>query len=147
MDNISTASERFQSDLKRFYNWAAELESEGLAILTTYQSENTVNLQVRLPQVQNRPALITINNDTKLNRAFVRFYLTQMDKYAIQSISLLEELTGLDFSVTEKKGNTTKSIIDINDEILTALYEAYREANGLPVGEEGGSEEPPQLDE
>ena len=141
LDSISTASERFQPNLRRLHDWATDLEKEGLATLTTYQSGNSVNLQVRLPQAPNRPALITVNNGSKLNSAFIRFYLTQLNRYALQSISLLEELTGLDFTDTEKKGNVTRSIVNINDELLMAICDAYREANGRLSSEEQASEE------
>ncbi len=122
-ESIGRAPERFRNDLERLYDWAAGLELEGLARLSTWLG-TTTTLPVNVPKDS---ALVSIYNQTDAARIY--FQANVFRRIAPNSIPLMNELIGGDLQ--EIRSSTGRHLSQITQEILSALTEAYREANGL----------------
>ena len=61
LDSIESAGEDARPVLQKVYQWAAEMENEGIAALSTFKSSATTNLRVKLPGTDN--VLITVRNE------------------------------------------------------------------------------------
>lgn len=121
---IEDAPRDAQPEMRRLYDWVVRLEQEKLAkLLTTFGSSN-VTLGALLPGGVSR--LVTITKypyDTCISLS-----LSVLRRLAPNSTLRIEELRD---SVPERRG--ASNIWYPSTDILDALYEAYREANGLLV--------------
>ena len=127
---IDDALPQFRLELQRVLDWSINLEQEGLAQLYTYLGDSTV-LQLRVPRTNRN--LATIYNEIGNSNVSIQFWRPSFEKHAPKSIHQIENLVGL----TLREPTVVRRLP--SDDLLSALREAYREANGLLVAE--GDEE------
>ncbi len=119
-ERIDSAPERFQPDLNRLYQWAVELENEGLTSLSTFIGMST---GLRLNKSGN--ALVTIKHTP--DSAWVHFWWGNINRLAPNSEPKLNELMGKIINKTAPGDLDPK---DMSPELLDALRSAYEEAKG-----------------
>ena len=124
---IEDALPEFQTDLHRVFDWAVELEKEELTQLSTYLGASII-LRLGIPGTNRN--LATIYNEISVSNTSVQLWGPSFEMHAPRSMSAMESLIGLPI-----KYPTVVRPLPSN-EFLAALRSAYREANGLPVGEE-----------
>ena len=140
-ESIEAAPAEFQSDMRRLLKWAESLAKRNLALLDDNGKKHG-NLLIRLPQTK-RPPLAKVNSgEGKGDVPWFHLNPLNLRKFASRSIPVLSERTKKDLS--DNDSFIPIPLAEVSDELLAALTEAYREANGLPMGEEGGGEEPLQ---
>ena len=130
-ERIEAAPEEFWTDLKRLYEWAAKLEEQNLVKLSTRLGSITT-LSVAVP---GESALVAFRFQS--NDAQIGFQADKFRDLAPTSMPIVGKVSGIslkDIKTATRKNLSTLS--DVLEELLDALTEAYREANGLPVGEE-----------
>lgn len=127
-DSIENAREEFRADLTRLYQWAVSLEQNDLATLSTWPGQN-ISMQVTVP---GKSALVSIRSYPNSN---ILFYAGNFRKLAAGSIPLVDKLIG-GTSLRDIRTSSPRIIGVVSEELLAALTEAYREANGL-VGDDG----------
>ncbi len=137
-DEISSASLEYQELLRHLYKWAVNLEEEGLCGLQTFFSRRNGEV-ILLPRLRRTGSgLASVYNQRTGPR--IQFFRSVYDSQAPNSIERIERLTGTRMG----QGNW---ISNVTDELLEALTDAYREANGLPpISPHPGSDpdNPPQ---
>lgn len=116
---ISSVPDESQARLHRLLEWARDLERQGLVRLSTYQGKGAKR-HTLLPRLKgDNVGLVTIWND---GGASLQFWRSVFEKRAPHFIGQIEDLTDVQIG----QGNTVR---DFNDELLTALTEAYRDAS------------------
>jgi hypothetical protein len=114
VEAIDTSPEEYRDDLRRLSDWAIALEQQGIARLFTYHGKEMINL---LPWLLDEKAgLVTIYNNRTLS-----VWRTVFERRAPKSISRVETAIGTRIG----SGNSVRVF---DDEVLSALTEAYREA-------------------
>ena len=133
---ISKAPERFQPGLKRLYDCAVELEEQKLADLTTYinAKQDYIRLELRVPGGSDY--LVSFNNllDKGGRGGGISFWPTQ-EGTAPKSLSRIDDLIGPATSpsgVRHRMLSVAKTADNL-EEILAAIGDVYREANGKQV--------------
>ena len=124
-DRIKESEEQFRPDLERVYLWASKLEEDGLASLETRLGKTT-RLLVWVPDGYT---LVTVYNES--NAARIKFITKNLKYHSSSSLDRLGDNLGVDFS--QVRGDVKRSLSAMNPDSLSALTDAYREANGLLV--------------
>ena len=119
-ESIEQAPEHIQPGLNLLYEWATALEKEGLAELYTRQG-STVSLAIN---VRGDSALVSVYSS-----GHIRFWPDIFNRIAPNSLSLLDGL--IDSDIASAKYSFLRAFSRITEEVLAALTESYREANGL----------------
>ena len=143
--SISKAQERFQPGLRRLYDLAVDLEKENLADLTTYinAKQDFIRLELRVPGESD--PLVSFNNLLhKGGRGGGISFWPVQESIAAKSLSRIDDLIG---PATSPSGfrhrmlSVTKTADNL-EEILAAIGDVYREANGKQVeaGAAGGEQ-------
>ena len=128
-EHIQDAHPEFQPELKRLYNWAVSLKDSELATLVSNPGKTRTTLGVI---VLGKGRRLTIWNDR--SGPSITLDRNVFQELAPSSVSSFERLLDPDNSRQTELGNVFLRS-PLSEEILTALTEAYREANGLLVGE------------
>lgn len=124
-ESIGRSEERFHEQLSSIYEWALELEQEELASLSSViSSENRITLVV---YADHRP-LVSVQNF--LNSVRFRLQPNNIKTIAPNSIPDIDEQ--IDSDIESSNSPVHRSLFNIPDlgALLSALTEAYREANG-----------------
>jgi len=130
-ESILQSSENIRPALQEFYRWASSLEQDDLATLTTEVKANT-SLQIRGPDYK---ALITVQNKIKNNTATVLLYANNLRVNSPKTTSLLDSSLGTDIGIT-KNSTVNRVLTSLPSNSWDIFRQAYREANGLPLGED-----------
>ena len=132
-ESIPMAPEKFQPGLRRLYDFAVDLEEEKLADLSTYINarQDYFRLELRVPGESDY--LVSFNNllGKGGKGGEISFWPTQ-EGIAPKSLSRIDGLIGPATSSTgvrHRMLSVTKTA-DKLEEILAAIGEVYREANG-----------------
>ena len=112
---------QFQPDLRRVLDWARKLEQEKLTQLYTYLGKSTT-LQLRVPSTNHN--LATIYNEISNSKVSIQLWGPNFEMHAPKSMPKIESSIGLSLM------NPTIVPRLPSDELLAALTQAYREANG-----------------
>jgi hypothetical protein len=117
---IDSAQEKHRPLLWRLYRWAKSLEVEGLIKLGTYHGKlaNRTTLLPRIPA--DGVGLVTIYNDP--NTAYLQFWRGVFERRAPENLARVEQVL---HPIPVGRGTTTR---EVDDELLEALTDAYREA-------------------
>ena len=126
---IASAKAEDTVRLGTFYEWASNLEKEGLAKLSTTNPRGKCNLLVALP-VGHNPSLVRV----RMEDSDFRCRPDYIASHAPKSIARLEELIGT--KIEGRNNSFSIGFEKVDEALLAALTQAYREANGLPLGEE-----------
>lgn len=103
--------------MRRLASWAKELEAAGLVRLQSYRG--TTGRMTLLPRIWGEEAgLVTIWND---NGPYLSLWRSVFERVAPAATPKIEKKLGQPV----RQGNTTRTI---DDELLSLLTEAYREA-------------------
>lgn len=117
--SIATARPEHQEGLRRLASWAQALEQEGLCRLHTFHGKGRM---VLLPRFQpDNVGLVTIWNEAG---PALQFWRSVFERRAPRALDRVAALVG---PVEVRQGNTIR---EFSPELLQALTEAYREANG-----------------
>lgn len=117
--SIAEVRPEYQEGLRRLAAWAQDLERAGLARLFTYHG---VGRKILLPRFQpDNVGLVTIWNE---KGPAVQLWRSVFERRAPRA---LERVSALLAPVEVRQGN---SVRELGPEVLAALTEAYREANG-----------------
>ena len=127
-DRIDSAEESVRETLGRLCEWATGLEQEKLAVLYTYIHNERCNLLVGLP-TGNNPNLVRVI----MHRSVLRIQPRYLEQYSPRSAQWLQEMMGQ--PILGRKSSFGIRLENFGDEYLSAIREAYREADGLPVGD------------
>ena len=127
-DRIDSVEGNSQPLFQKLYDWATGLESEKVAELSTYIHNERCNLLVGLP-TGNNPNLVRV----VMHRSALRFQTGYLEQYSPQAAQRLQDLLGQ--QILGRKRSFDIRLENIREEYLAALTQAYREANGLLVGE------------
>ncbi|MYC37359.1 MAG: DUF91 domain-containing protein [Chloroflexi bacterium] len=126
LERIDKVQEYSKPMLKQLYDWAVSLEQEDLAILETRKTSDgfSATLRVSLPDARVNPATIwqagrSVYYHLRLNEIGVR---------APKASIRIGQILGPE-NVGEDK---SRNFYSVPDDLLDALTDAYREANGLP---------------
>ena len=128
-EKIETAPDAVRPWLEKIYCWAEGLARNSQAVLYTHQQNENFNLQVAL-NTGHSPALIAVN----IQDSSLRFRPHYWKRYCPDSVSHVDPFVNQRLSRRNSSFNVRLKSID--DEFLSALTEAYREANGLLNGTE-----------
>ena len=123
--SFDRAPEKFRKELYRLHAWAVSLEEEGLVYLDTRLSK-TNSLSPLIPNVGS--GLVTVYNSP--GGPYIQLWRGVFQRCSPNAIPIVERLLEPD----SLRQGTSKW--EVSNELLAALTEAYREANGLPVGDE-----------
>ena len=129
-EHIQDARPEFQQELKGLYSWAVGLEDRGLATLVSNPGTSCTTLGVILFGKGSR---LTIWNGS--SSPYITLDRNVFQELAPNASSSLLGLLDTDNSSQTERGNVTLRS-PISEDIVSVLTQAYREANGLPVGEE-----------
>ncbi len=142
--SIGKAQERFQPELTRLYDLAVELEKEKLVDLATFISakQDYIRLELRIPCESD--FLVSFNNllFEGGKGGEITFWPTQ-EGIAAKSLSRIDDLVGPVKSpsgVRHRRLSVRKTADDL-EEILAAIGDVYREANGKQVGSGAAGDE------
>ena len=116
--SINQAPPETQEALHRLLQWARDLEQSGFVSLATYEGKGKKRFTLLPRLIPENVGLVTIWNQ---GGAYLAFWRSVFEKKAPAFIDRVGNLAG----VTIGQGNTTWNI---NDELLDALTEAYKEA-------------------
>ena len=131
LESINSAPEQFRPHLKRLYDWAAKLEKENLAKLSTSPGSITT-LPVTVP---GESALVSFR--IQPNVAQITFQANKFRVLAPKSMPLVSKISGINLAdIKTATRKNLSNVTEVLDDLLAALTNAYREANGLPVGDE-----------
>ena len=121
-DSIDKARETAKQELKRLFQWAEELEKEGLVRPSTFFGKSTT-LQLKLPFAN--ASLVTNCHDG--DGGWIELQRRTFERYAPGAIKRVEEIIApAHIAQPIVRWNPSASLLD-------ALTDAYREANGLPL--------------
>ena len=127
LETIDKVQEDSKPMLKQLYDWAVSLEQEDLAILETRKASDgfSATLRVRLPNAKVNPAIIwqagrSVYYHLRLNEIRVR-----APKVSVR----IGQILGPENVGEDKSWN----FYSVPDDLLDALTDAYREANGIPT--------------
>ena len=132
-DSILSVPFESQAMLTGLYEWANNVEREGLCRLSTYfgtgVAQGDTSLLIRLEP--ERVGLVCVYNYQGKTRSYsgnarIQFFRSVFERKAPNSIPRIEALIS---PIQIRQGNWTG---EIPDGLLDALTDAYREANGLP---------------
>ncbi len=124
-EHIQDASPEFQPELERLYSWAVSLRDNELATLVSNRGKSRTTLGVI---VLGKGRRVTIWNDP--SGPSITFDRSMFEELAPKASKLLDRQLDRENSRLSGLGNVyVKS--PISGELLAALTEAYREANGL----------------
>ena len=123
--SFDRAPEKFRKELYRLHAWAVSLEEEGLVYLDTRLSK-TNSLRPLIPNVGS--GLVTVYSAP--GGPYIQLWRGVFQRCSPNAIPIVERLLEPD----SLRQGTSKW--EVSNELLAALTEAYREANGLPVGDE-----------
>lgn len=126
-ESIETAPPEYQADMKRIVSWYQALEKDGLAITET-NGRSLSNSSVRTYQRRIPLAKVNYNKDDTRG-PWIHLDAPKMREYAPQTVPLLVNITGIDYSNRDKTRPIKLS--QVSNEMLNALTDAYREANSL----------------
>ena len=135
-ESISKAPEKFQEGLKRLYDRAIDLEKEKLAELATYinAKQDYIRLELRVPGESD--PLVSFNNllDRGGRGGGISFWPNQ-EGIAPESLARMDDLIGKATSPTGVRHRmlSVRKTADSLKEILDAIGDVYREANGKQV--------------
>ena len=130
-ESILQTPEPVQSGLRQLYEWSANLAEEELVVLSTYRGSQRGREIIRLAlKVPNKSTLVQV-----LSSGEIRFWPDGFNQLAPKMTNRLDSLFGLELAQGRTNYRSLSSITDMKG-LTDALTEAYREANGLPVGEE-----------
>lgn len=119
---IDRAAPEFREDLTRLANWAESLEADGLARLAT--RSGTSGITTLKPLLHSGGvALATITCDVK--SSYMQFFRSVFERRAPEAIPAVEAALGTKIT----QGNSTRAF---TEELLTALTDAYRQADASP---------------
>ena len=122
-EHIPTASDEHRGLLLQLHQWAVKLEEQGLCGLQTFFGRRNGEI-ILLPRLrQTGSGLASVYNRKTGPR--IQFFRSVYESQAPNSIERIEALIGTRLG----QGNYAAAI---SDELLDALTDAYREANGLP---------------
>ncbi len=117
--SIDAAPETSKPLLQRVCNWAIALEKEHLVKLSTYHGK--AGILTLLPRLRaDNAGLISIYNNN--GAGYLQFWRSVFERRAPRSLARIEQSI-----MPIKQGNTIR---EVNDELLEALTDAYREAVG-----------------
>ena len=120
-DSIGAAKEEVKPELERLFRWAEELEKEGLAKPSTFFGKSTT-LQLKLP-FANASLVTNCHNG---EGGWIELQRRTFEKYAPGAINRVEEIIApAHIARPSVRPNPPTNLLD-------ALTDAYREANGLP---------------
>lgn len=121
---LATAPNDRRPALEQFAAWAQRLADEGLAEVSTYFGKRGEALLPRL--LPERAGLVSLWRWTD-DSALLSVWRSVFERRAPKSIERVESLIA---PTPLGKGNT---VSEVSDDLLTALYEAYIEANSTRV--------------
>lgn len=135
---ISKAQERFQPGLRRLYDLAVNLEEENLVNLATYVNakQDHIRLELRVPGETD--PLVSFNNLLhKGGRGGEISFWPSQEGIAPKSLSRIDDLIGPATSPSGVRHRrlSVRRTADNLEEILAAICDIYREANGRQVNE------------
>jgi hypothetical protein len=110
-----------QPFLHRLTQWAERLEADGLITLFTYRGKNDIT--TLLPRLPGSSGLATVYQEPRA--AYLQLWPTAIARRAPSTAATIEAALGGSI----KQG---ARIIDVSDQLLTALTDAYHEAAGRP---------------
>ena len=116
--SISQAPPESHESLHRLLQWARSIDEQGFVRLATYEGKGAKRFTLLPRLVAENVGLVTIWND---GGAYLQFWRSVFEKKAPHFIDRIEQLTGTRVG----QGNTT---LDISDDLLKALTEAYEHA-------------------
>ena len=119
---IDQAVPEFRDDLTRLADWAESLEAEGLARLATRCGASGITTLKPLLH-SGGVALVTITCDVK--SSYMQFFRSVFERRAPEAIREVEAALGTKIT----HGNSTRAF---TEELLTALTDAYRQADASP---------------
>lgn len=120
---IEDAREDAKPELRRLTDWAQRQEKEGLCRLSTSIGKGRWVLNLRVP---GDSSLVSIWHETG---SAVSPYRSVFQRLAPLSMPRVEKLLA---PQTLGQGNNVRNL---SDEVLKAIADAYREANGVPFGD------------
>ena len=132
-DKIATAPESIQPALKNLYGWATDLERDNLAVLYTHRYNQRFNLSIAL-NTGHYPSLITVN----IHNSSVRFRTGYWRRYCPDSVYRVDDMVGQRLST--RSSDFEVKLDAVGNELLDALTQAYREANGLLIEDPASGE-------
>ena len=130
--HIQDTRPEFQSELRDLYNWAVSLKDNELATLVSNPGKSRTTLGVIFMGKGRR---LTIWNER--SGPSITLDRNTFQELAPNAMSSLELILDADNSRQSERGNLYLRR-PISDEVLAALTDAYREANGLLVDEAAG---------
>ena len=138
VESIKEAQENVRKELTRLHTWAVNVEKEGLTELSTFLGKYTL-LQLKLPTANSRPVAIF---NTRVS-SYLRIGGEALGAHAPQSLERIKKI------VHPRIIGVGNTVQEPSDELLDALTDAYREANGLPPTTPragSGPDSPPQAE-
>ena len=130
-DSIEKAEDNLRPKLTELCDWATKLEQEGLVELASYIGKDTT-LQLRVPR---KSILISVYNQPDKKTSAIVFWTKSFRENAPGSASSLDEVIGTNIT-NSPNPSVRRTLSKLPDDVWSILTEAYREANGLPVGDE-----------
>ena len=135
-ESIDRAQERFQPGLRRLYDRAIDLEEERLAELATFINarQDHIRLELRVPGESD--PLVSFNNLLhKGGRGGEISFWPTREGIASNSLSRIDDLIGTATSPSGVRHRrlSVRKTADNLDEILAAIGDVYREANGKQI--------------
>jgi hypothetical protein len=122
---IDSAKEEHRLLLRRLYEWAVSLHSEGLVKLGTYHAKGG-DMMTLLPKLHaDNVGLVTVYNYS--GTASLQFWRSVFERRAPENLPRVEQAS----PVPVGQGNTTA---EVSDELLEALTDAYQEAASGRIG-------------
>ncbi len=131
-ESIETAPAEFQSDMNRLLVWAGSLKNENLAVVEE-NGRRHGNLLIRSYRTR-RPLAKVNSGEGKSKVPWLYLNAPELRLVSPGAIPALSEHVKKDLSDIDRL--PTIFLKDVSDEMLAAIREAYREANGLPVGDD-----------
>lgn len=128
--------DEFKADLERIIDWCEFLEGEALA-KTEFNGRRHTNLAIHTYCVKGVELAKVNYMETDARGPWLYLNGSKLRQYAPRTISLLSERAGRDLTILNRAGLIYLS--KVSDELLAALTQAYREANGH-LGNEGQSQ-------
>ncbi|MEI6665761.1 MAG: hypothetical protein WCL53_06355 [Chloroflexota bacterium] len=121
---IATAQPNAQGDLRRYTDWAKQLESQGLARLQTYHALGDRLTLLPLLRAEG-VGMVTIWSDR--SGAYLQLWRSVIQRNAPQLVVSLEAALA---PTPLRQGNSARGV---SDEVLSILSQAYRTASASPL--------------
>ena len=139
---IAESREHFRPGLNRLLDAAKAMKEENLVELYTHtnSSRNNIKLRLYLPGTDTYPVSFTnllVNEGT----GEINFW-PECEAFSADSRARIDHMIGPATSrdgVRHRRLSTTATLSNL-DEILATIRAAYREANGLPLGEDAAED-------